>query len=100
MCARYWLLKAKRLTLERRVILEGHGGVSGRGCDEWSSEYVAGRCRLHVIAICCATREGYAMYETVVYSEVVAVVVSICRCLVVVVVPCQDQMTSRARRPA
>ena len=42
MCARYWLLKAKRLTLERRVILEGHGGDSGRGCDEWSSEGVAG----------------------------------------------------------
>ena len=30
------------------------------------------RCRLHVIAICRATREGYAMYETVVYIEVVA----------------------------
>jgi hypothetical protein len=41
MCARYWLLKAKRLTLERRVILEGHGGDGGRGCDRRSSEYVA-----------------------------------------------------------
>jgi hypothetical protein len=38
------------------------------------------------------------MYETVVYIEVVAVDVYLW-CLVVVV-PCQDQMTSRARRPA
>ena len=66
-------LAGERHTLERRVILEGHGGDGGRGCDEWSSEYAARRCRLHVIAMCRATIEGYAMYETVVYSEVVAV---------------------------
>jgi hypothetical protein len=42
MRATYRLLKARRRTLERRVILEGHGGGSVRGCDEWSSEYVAG----------------------------------------------------------
>ena len=30
-------------------------------------------CRFHVIVIYRATREGYAMYETVVYGEAVAV---------------------------
>jgi hypothetical protein len=37
------------------------------------------------------------MYETVVYIDAVAV--GVYRWCLVVVVPCQDQMTSRARRP-
>lgn len=42
MHATYRRLEARRRTLERRVILEGHGGDGGRGCDRRSSECVAG----------------------------------------------------------
>ena len=34
--------RGEQHTLERGIILEGHGDDSGRGCAEWSSEYVAG----------------------------------------------------------